>query len=98
MLMQRTRSALPAAAAPAGPLALVAEPREVARVTRRLHLDRADPVVPAHAVILRSAQARDEEAARPVHVREREQELRPPRVREAGPLLAERLDLEAGRF
>src|SRR5437763_6203166 len=44
-----------------------------------------------------SSEARDEEAARAVPVRQGEQELGPPWVREIRPLLAERLSLEPQR-
>src|SRR5579884_1904299 len=50
------------------------------------------------ATILRvSPEAGDEEAGGIVAMRQREQELRPPRVRVLRPLLAERLDREPGR-
>src|SRR5258708_39658938 len=43
------------------------------------------------------AQARDEEAARPMDLRQREQELGPPRMGELRPLLPERLHAETAR-
>src|SRR5437764_6342015 len=43
-----------------------------------------------------NAQPRDEEARRVVHVRQREQELRPPRMPELRPLVAERHGLQPG--
>ena len=74
-------------------LDLLAEPREVGRVERRLDLDRPHPVTPAHGCAsLRpsASQPRDEEAARPVDVRQRQQKLRATRMTELRPLVAER--------
>src|SRR5579864_3726278 len=52
----------------------------------------------AAAASLGNSQARDEKPARPVDVRQRQQELRPPRVCELRPLATERLRLETRRI
>src|SRR5437588_122368 len=62
---------------------LLAEPREIGRVERRLDHRGLGPLAPAHGgASLGDAQTRNEEAARAVHVREREQELGSPWMRE----------------
>ena len=63
--------------------------REIGRIERRLDLDRPDPSARPRGVMLRPASSqtrepRDEEAARAVDVRQREQELRAARVANCG--------------